>query len=258
MHWWEIACTRRFLSADRLLRDPRGVQLPDDVPSAATQPRDDLVLPHDALAHGRRAWQQRPDVRRKGKGVANPSASHDQPGGADATAHEADIDFFSSADLELARWTLQGEGGGSGSGPHASADGPSGFQVARPPPDIYEVFTCGEQMMDQLAQDFVAARAADEPVYRPEPPLSRIMIQASRFKMLYHTPSPHHQYCQSSTQPLLDHQQGFDTAYLSAPQPLTYQVVRPRTQWPQRDQRPPPPCGTSSHRPIYTIVQLRI
>ncbi|MED6152989.1 hypothetical protein PIB30_097251 [Stylosanthes scabra] len=39
--------------------------------------------------------------------------------------HEPDVDFFSGADLELARFILQGEGSGSGSAPHASVAGTS-------------------------------------------------------------------------------------------------------------------------------------
>ncbi|MED6196484.1 hypothetical protein PIB30_048016 [Stylosanthes scabra] len=38
--WWVVAYRRRFLSEDRMLHDPRGVQLPDDVPPATTQSRD--------------------------------------------------------------------------------------------------------------------------------------------------------------------------------------------------------------------------
>ncbi|MED6193637.1 hypothetical protein PIB30_021468 [Stylosanthes scabra] len=47
---------------------------------AATQPRDPIVLPHDALVRGRRARQQRPDVRRKGEGAASGSRLHAQQG----------------------------------------------------------------------------------------------------------------------------------------------------------------------------------
>ncbi|MED6225342.1 hypothetical protein PIB30_092778, partial [Stylosanthes scabra] len=63
--------------------------------------------------------------------------------------------------------------------PHASTDRPSGFQVVRPTADMYEVFTCGDQMMDQIAQEYLASRAfeapraasVDAPVYRLEPPM---------------------------------------------------------------------------------------
>ncbi|MED6175134.1 hypothetical protein PIB30_075555 [Stylosanthes scabra] len=129
LQWWERSCRRRYLSVEPVLRDPRGVRLPDSVPPAATQPRDELVLPHDAPIRGRHAQQQRPDARRKGKGVASSSRSQDQPGGdavteeverdrqedvpegqgvhesgqAAATAHEANPNFFTGADLELAR-----------------------------------------------------------------------------------------------------------------------------------------------------------
>ncbi|MED6174400.1 hypothetical protein PIB30_068642 [Stylosanthes scabra] len=78
-----VACRRQFLSADRLLQDPRGVQLPDDVPPAATQARDLIILPRDAPARGRRAQMQRPDIRRKGEGASTSRLSHDQPGGED-------------------------------------------------------------------------------------------------------------------------------------------------------------------------------
>ncbi|MED6206630.1 hypothetical protein PIB30_028620 [Stylosanthes scabra] len=71
--------------------------------------------------------------------------------------------------------------------------------------------------------------------YSPQPGVSH--------QIPYHTPSPHPQYHQSSTQPPPDQQKGFDPAYLSAPPPSTHQVVRPR---PQRDRRPSA-CGTSSH-----------
>ncbi|MED6136084.1 hypothetical protein PIB30_052675, partial [Stylosanthes scabra] len=195
--WWVVACRRRFLSADRMLQDPRGVQLPDDVSPAATQARDSIVLPRDAPAHGRRARMQRPDVRRKSEGAATGRRSYDQPGGedveeeaeyrrhedipdgvdvhdqggADPTTQEADIDFFSGADLELARFILQGEGSGSGSAPHASADRPSGHHVAGPTPDMYDMFTCGDQMMDQIAQEYLASQPSEDPVYRPKPPL---------------------------------------------------------------------------------------
>ncbi|MED6157449.1 hypothetical protein PIB30_023179 [Stylosanthes scabra] len=74
-------------------------------------------------------------------------------------AHEADPDFFTGVDLELARWALQGDGSGSV------------FQVTGPPSDMYELFTCGEQTMDQLAQEFVATHSVEETVYRPEPPV---------------------------------------------------------------------------------------
>ncbi|MED6152648.1 hypothetical protein PIB30_094047 [Stylosanthes scabra] len=91
--------------------------------------------------------------------------------GGPATTQEADIDFFSGADLELARFILQGEGSGSGSVPHASAAGPSGFETMGPPTEMYEVFMCSPSTMDQLAQEFVAGRGSDDAVYRPEPPV---------------------------------------------------------------------------------------
>ncbi|MED6174004.1 hypothetical protein PIB30_064889 [Stylosanthes scabra] len=54
-------------------------------------------------------------------------------GGDDPTPHEADIDFFSCADIELARFILHGEGFGSGSAPHASVGGSSGHHLYGPP-----------------------------------------------------------------------------------------------------------------------------
>ncbi|MED6148044.1 hypothetical protein PIB30_049505 [Stylosanthes scabra] len=79
--------------------------------------RDPIVLPRDAPASGRRTHAQpgREDF--------------DEEGGADSTPQEENIDFFSGADLELARFILQGEGSGSRFAPHISAGGPSGHQV---------------------------------------------------------------------------------------------------------------------------------
>ncbi|MED6126344.1 hypothetical protein PIB30_077551 [Stylosanthes scabra] len=195
--WWVVACRRGFLSADHLLQDPRGAQLPDDVPPAATQARDPIVLLRDAPTHRRRAQMQGPDIRRKGEGASTSRRSHVQPGGEDVdeeaeyrrqedipngvevhdqggdnpTPQEADIDFFSGADLELARFILHGEGSDSRSAPHASAGGQSGHQVYKPTQDMYEMFTCSDQMMDQIAQEYLASRPSDDPVYKPEPPL---------------------------------------------------------------------------------------
>ncbi|MED6219368.1 hypothetical protein PIB30_035183 [Stylosanthes scabra] len=260
MEWWERSCRRRYLSVDPVLHDPWGVQLPDDVPPATTQPRDDLVLPQDAPARGRRARQQRPDVRRKGKGVASSSQSQDQPGGddvneeaeyrlledipeggdvhdqgaANATVHESDADFFSGADLELARWALQGDGSGPGSAPRAS-----GFQVAEPLSDMYEVFTCSEQMMDQLAQEFVAARSADEPISRCRVfsiishHLIRSSIHRRTSNQQYMHPSPHQQYMYPS------------------PQPQSFHQLSPQMQYPQYMHYSPQP-GFSHQIPYHT------
>ncbi|MED6117459.1 hypothetical protein PIB30_110149, partial [Stylosanthes scabra] len=116
--WWVVACRCRFLSADRMLQDPRGVQLPDDVPPAATQARDPIVLPRDSPARGRRARMQRPDPGgedvdeeaeyRRQEDIPDGVDVHDQ-GGTDPTAQEADIDFFSGTYLEFARFILQGD-----------------------------------------------------------------------------------------------------------------------------------------------------
>ncbi|MED6158371.1 hypothetical protein PIB30_032232 [Stylosanthes scabra] len=81
--WWAVTCRRRFLTQDRLLQDPRGFQLPDDVPPAASQERDPIVLPRDAPARGRREQMQRPDIRRKGEGVSSSGRVDTQPGGDD-------------------------------------------------------------------------------------------------------------------------------------------------------------------------------
>ncbi|MED6117620.1 hypothetical protein PIB30_111637, partial [Stylosanthes scabra] len=81
--WWVVACQRWFFSPDLLLLDPRGAQLPDDVPPAVTQGRDPIVLSRDAPACGRRARMQRPDIRRKGEGASTSGRSDAQPGGED-------------------------------------------------------------------------------------------------------------------------------------------------------------------------------
>ncbi|MED6226488.1 hypothetical protein PIB30_104252, partial [Stylosanthes scabra] len=79
--WWAVACRPRFLSPDRLLQDPRGAQLPDDVPPVATQERDPIVLPRDAPARGRRARMQRPYIWRKGEGAFTSGRSDTQSRG---------------------------------------------------------------------------------------------------------------------------------------------------------------------------------
>ncbi|MED6161103.1 hypothetical protein PIB30_057594 [Stylosanthes scabra] len=81
--WWAVVCRRRFLSPDRLLHDPKGQQLPDDVPAVATQAREPIVLLHDAPTRGRRAQIQRPDIRRKGEGTSTSGWSDAQLGGDD-------------------------------------------------------------------------------------------------------------------------------------------------------------------------------
>ncbi|MED6187565.1 hypothetical protein PIB30_077675 [Stylosanthes scabra] len=76
--WWVVACRQWFLTQDRLLQDPRGFQLPGDVPSVASQERDPIILPRDASARGRC-----PDIRRKGEGAPSSGREDPQPGGDD-------------------------------------------------------------------------------------------------------------------------------------------------------------------------------
>ncbi|MED6160016.1 hypothetical protein PIB30_047556 [Stylosanthes scabra] len=111
--------------------------------------RDPIVLPRDALARGRRAQMQSPDIRRKGESASSSGRVDSQPGGADEdeeaeydrqedipdedgdqdpggdgpAPHDPDLDFFSGADLELARFMEYGGGSGSGSGPQLFAGG---------------------------------------------------------------------------------------------------------------------------------------
>ncbi|MED6179508.1 hypothetical protein PIB30_001805 [Stylosanthes scabra] len=244
--------------------DARGVDLPDDVPPAATQPRDNIVLPQDAPTRGRRARQHRPDVRRKGKGVASSSQVHEHRGtedvdeeaehgpheetlpkgvgdhgGAHDTGNSPEIDFFSGADAELARWALQGEGLGSRSGQHSNAGRSSGFEVAGPTADMYEMFTCGDQMIDPLAQEFVSARDAAQPVYQPESPIQPHYDPVQQVQgFQYYQPSP-----QTFQQPL-PHQQHM---HLS-PQPGSFHQFSPQQHYQQyMHYSPLSPCGTSSH-----------
>ncbi|MED6149388.1 hypothetical protein PIB30_061847 [Stylosanthes scabra] len=180
---------------------------------------------------------------------------------------EPDLDFFSGADIELARFILQGEGSGAGTAPYASGAGTS-FNWFGPPNEMYDVFLCSEQTMDHIAHEYRASCAAEDAVYRPGAPLQphhdqdeqrqgfqyyqpsqQPYIQPSPH---YHTPSPQPQFYASTSQssPLPPHD---DPSYHSAPEPSPHQIVRPRAQWPQRD-RQPPPCGTSSrlhHRPAH-------
>ncbi|MED6210911.1 hypothetical protein PIB30_068549 [Stylosanthes scabra] len=165
--WWAVACRRRFLSPDQLLHDPRGQQLPDDVPAMATQAREQIVLPHDAPAHERRARMQRPDIRRKGEGTRVETMVTRRRsrirGDGDAPC-EPDLNFISGADIEPARFILQGKGSGAGIAPHASGAGTS-FN------EMYDVFSCGEQTMDHITHEYRASRATEDAVYRPGPPL---------------------------------------------------------------------------------------
>ncbi|MED6201293.1 hypothetical protein PIB30_093479 [Stylosanthes scabra] len=195
--WCAVACRRRFLSLDRLLQDPRGAQLPDDVPPAATQERDPIVLQRDAPARGRRVRMQCPDIRRKGEGASTSGRSDTQPGGdhvdeeAEYRRHE-DIpegagaqdpggwprDSRTERRLLLRRGYRASSVHPTGRGlwcrirPHPPAGGPSGqFNRYGPPNDMYNVFSCGEQTMDHIAHEFIASRTSDDAVYRPGPPL---------------------------------------------------------------------------------------
>ncbi|MED6112970.1 hypothetical protein PIB30_066649 [Stylosanthes scabra] len=139
---------------------------------------------------GRRARMQRPDIRRKGEGTSTSGRSDAQPGrdetrrlstivrrtfpprsrGDGDAPHKSDLDFFFGADIELARIILQGEGFGAGTVPQASGAGPS-FNRFGPPNEKYDVFSCGEQMMDHIAHDYRASCIAEDTVYRSGPPL---------------------------------------------------------------------------------------
>ncbi|MED6210798.1 hypothetical protein PIB30_067525 [Stylosanthes scabra] len=186
--WWAVACRQRFLTQDRLLQDPRGFQLPGDVPPAASQARDPILLPRDAPARGRRARMQRPDIRRREGG-------RDQdPGGDGPSTHDTDLDFFSGADIELAQFMEYGGGSGSGSWSQPGDGVPPSHRYG-PPSDMYELFSCGEQTMEQIAHGYVAARAADDAVYRPSPPCSLTLTIPSRVRGFNTTSPPHSRSC---------------------------------------------------------------
>ncbi|MED6223523.1 hypothetical protein PIB30_074709 [Stylosanthes scabra] len=56
--------------------------------------------------------------------------------------------------------------------PHPPSGGPSSqFSRYGPPNDMYDVFSCGEQTMDHIAHEFIAARTSADAVYRLGPPL---------------------------------------------------------------------------------------
>ncbi|MED6175407.1 hypothetical protein PIB30_078041 [Stylosanthes scabra] len=166
---------------------------------------------------------------------------------------EPDLNFFSGADLELARFILQGEGSGAGTAPHASGAGTSIYRFG-PPNEMYDVFSCGEQMMDHIAHEYRASHAANDAVYRPGPLLQpHHDPDEQRQGFHYHTPSPQPQFYPSTSQSSPLPPQHDDPSYHSAPEPSPHQIVRPRAQRPQGD-RHPPPCGTSSrlhHRPAH-------
>ncbi|MED6143315.1 hypothetical protein PIB30_005234 [Stylosanthes scabra] len=209
-------------------------------------------IPKQAEGHGQEDLPEGTEYHAQGD---SHEAGDVQPdGGTPATTQEADIDFFTGADTELARFILQGEGSGSGSVPHASAAGPSGFQVTGPPTDMYEVFTCSPSTIDQLAQEFVSGCGADEAVIRPEQPLHP-HVDPSQQPQAFQQTSPHQQYMHYSPQPQAFQQTSPHQQYMHySPQPQasphqmpsSHQIVRPKAQRPQRD-RHAPPCRTSSH-----------
>ncbi|MED6141135.1 hypothetical protein PIB30_100332, partial [Stylosanthes scabra] len=91
------------------------------------------------------------------------------PGGDGPGTHDTDLDFFSGANIELARFMEYGGGSGAGSGSQPGDGVPPSHRYA-PPSDMYELFSCGEQTMDQIAHSYVASRPTDDAVYRPSPP----------------------------------------------------------------------------------------
>ncbi|MED6116460.1 hypothetical protein PIB30_100501 [Stylosanthes scabra] len=222
--WWAVACRRRFLTQDRLLQDPRGFQLADDVPPVASQERDPVVLPRDAPARRRRARMQRLDIRRKGEGPGGddedeeaeyrrqediPEGDGDQdPGGDGPAPHNLDLDFFFGTDLELARFMEYGGGSGSGSRPQPSVGGGPSHRYGLLS-DMYELFSCGEQKMDHIAHGYVASRATDYSVYRPSPPLQPHPDQSQ--------PCQGFQYYQPSQQSFLH---PYRSSSISYPRPI--------------------------------------
>ncbi|MED6127032.1 hypothetical protein PIB30_084177 [Stylosanthes scabra] len=194
--WWVVACCRRFvpgiacckilkaLSCRMMCRQLRlrgGTQLS----YRAMRPLADDWCGFSALISGGRV-RARPRVSGRMRSRAERMLTRrlstvdmrtflrglgPRIKGDDPVLHEPDVDFFSSADLELARFILHGEGSGSGSAPHASAGGPSRHHRYGLPQDMYEVFSCGEQTIDHIAHKYIASRTSDDAVYRPGPPL---------------------------------------------------------------------------------------
>ncbi|MED6161241.1 hypothetical protein PIB30_058872 [Stylosanthes scabra] len=177
--WWAVACRRRFLSPDRLLQDPRGAQLSDDVYPAVTQERDPIVLPRDAPARGRRARMQCPDIRRKGEGASTSGRSDTQPGGnhvdeeAEYRPHE-DIpeggwprDSRTGRRLLLRRRYRAGSVHPTGRGLSCRIRPASTcrqtveqFNHYVPPNDMYDVFSCGVSVLPALAAIVLSAFTA--------------------------------------------------------------------------------------------------
>ncbi|MED6187564.1 hypothetical protein PIB30_077674 [Stylosanthes scabra] len=70
----------------------------------------------------------------------------------------------------LGSWSMAGAPDQDpGRNPATWGEGPS--HRYGPTSDMYELFSCGEQTMDQIAHGYVASRATDDAVYRPSPPL---------------------------------------------------------------------------------------
>ncbi|MED6148189.1 hypothetical protein PIB30_050757 [Stylosanthes scabra] len=235
-------------------------------------------------AGGRMRSRAETMVMRRLSTIVRSTFSPESRGDGDAP-HEPDHDFFSGADIELARIILQGEGSGSGTAPQAAGAGPS-----------FNRFGAPNQIRWITSRMNIERPAPPWKVYKPGPPLQphhdpeeqcqgfqyyqpsqQSYIQPSS-QQYYQLPSPH---CPSYYQPSrnvlsvtfpgspavpalvrLSHLVAAatvvcervtelplpphdDPSYHSAPKPSPHQIVRPRAQRPQRD-RQPPPCGTSS------------
>ncbi|MED6174053.1 hypothetical protein PIB30_065269, partial [Stylosanthes scabra] len=176
-----------------------------------------------------------------------PEGGRDQDLGGDGPGtHDTHLDFFSGADIELARFMEYDGGSGSGSGSQPGDEVPPSHRYG-PPSDMYELFSCGEQTMDQIAHGYVASRPADDASFLHTSPQQQYQLPSPHCQTYYQpSPLPSHP-SPSWAQP---HYQSTVSYHSPSPQPQhddqAPQVVRPRAQQPQRDCHPPT-CGTSSH-----------
>ncbi|MED6210001.1 hypothetical protein PIB30_059975 [Stylosanthes scabra] len=84
-----------------------GFQLPGDVPPAALQAKDPIVLSRDAPACRRWARMQRPDIRRKGEGAASSGREDPQSSGDD---EDEEAEYTPKEDIpEGVRTRIRGE-----------------------------------------------------------------------------------------------------------------------------------------------------
>ncbi|MED6201647.1 hypothetical protein PIB30_097091 [Stylosanthes scabra] len=154
---------------------------------------------------------------------------------------------------------------GRGSGSQPGDWGPPSHRYG-PPSDMYVLFLCEEQTLDQIVHGYVTSRPTDDAVYRPSPPLQPHPDHSQPCEgFQYYQPSPQSFLRTSPQQQYQLPSSHCQTYYQPSPQPsypspswaqphyqsiVSYHSPSPQ---PQHDDQAhqvvcrPPTCGTSSH-----------